>query len=359
MLWRATFIALMVLFQGALASHRAVAQQVTDQICRSYAGEAVQHQERNIRMNCGYPAGPRWSNSYEMHFSWCTSHRRYNALVSEHNERTNALARCQSGLSIRRPDSDARPSYQYGPGRARGYLRSPNGQLIASSTPYAGQPQSVHYRVFSEDRSIYFDTHDEFGSINDVKDGSFSADSRYFAAAYIMRNRRTGSRFEEYVWIGVWDVRSERLVYRTKSYSSRRRQRLSTQLQEALARAATSGQQYRPTVPNEPAESARPQQPTDFLRFVERSGEQPKAGSFCIGSSRFLELCSSSGEPIIAQVTFSFRGSGSGSRRVVLEANECVLIAQRLCGGQIEGKIDGAWFGTWHECRPGEIPVEP
>lgn len=97
---------------------------------------------------------------------------------------------------------------EYGPSPELRFLTSPNGQYNASAAPYTGQPTNVHYRIASSDGSnrVYFDTHAQYKTPNDVKAGIFSPDSRLFAAAYHYGHQGN------YTWIGIWDVHSGSLV---------------------------------------------------------------------------------------------------------------------------------------------------
>jgi hypothetical protein len=98
---------------------------------------------------------------------------------------------------------------EYGPAQHNRSIRSPDGQYIANAATYSGQPSNVHYRVVSSDGSnrVYFDTHAQYKTPNDVKAGSFSSDSRHFAAAYHYGHKG------DYTWVGVWELPSGRLVH--------------------------------------------------------------------------------------------------------------------------------------------------
>lgn len=66
---------------------------VTDSDCKRYAKSAQGHQSSNERYRCGF-RGPRWSSSYNHHYSWCSRHKNFNLLLQEANARSKEIAAC-------------------------------------------------------------------------------------------------------------------------------------------------------------------------------------------------------------------------------------------------------------------------
>ncbi|MBU1626122.1 hypothetical protein KKB18_02030 [bacterium] len=83
-------------------------------------------------------------------------------------------------------------------------LRSPDGKYQAISV---GDGKNIHYQIKDErDQRIVFTTRAQYDTPNDVKAGTFSSDSKEFAAAY--HYGHDGG----YTWIGVWNVTDSTLV---------------------------------------------------------------------------------------------------------------------------------------------------
>jgi|LGVF01.2.fsa_nt_gb hypothetical protein len=83
-------------------------------------------------------------------------------------------------------------------------FRSPDGRYEAVKV---GAGADIHYQVKEiETDRIVLTTHAEYTTPNDVKSGTFSRDSRKFAAAY--HYGHAGG----YTWIGIWDIETGSLL---------------------------------------------------------------------------------------------------------------------------------------------------
>jgi len=79
-------------------------------------------------------------------------------------------------------------------------FRSPDKRYEAVKV---GVGAEIHYQVKEiETDRIVLTTHAEYSTPNDVKAGTFSPDSKKFAAAY--HYGHAGS----YTWIGIWDIKT-------------------------------------------------------------------------------------------------------------------------------------------------------
>lgn len=88
------------------------------------------------------------------------------------------------------------------------YLRSPDGRYQAISL---GDGADIHYQVIEiSTRRVLLTTRAQYKTPNDVKTGTFSADSQEFAAAYHYGHEG------RYTWIGVWSVSSGQMIREEK-----------------------------------------------------------------------------------------------------------------------------------------------
>jgi len=81
--------ALAVVGAFAIAMSGADAEQLN---CGAYAAAAVAQNQQNVNFHCGF-SGPRWSNNYNAHFSWCKT-ANMAALTAEDKARNDMLAQC-------------------------------------------------------------------------------------------------------------------------------------------------------------------------------------------------------------------------------------------------------------------------
>ena len=85
-------------------------------------------------------------------------------------------------------------------------FRSPDGRYEADRI---GSGKDVHYQVREvASQKIMLTTHAEFDTPNDVKAGTFSPESKAFAAVYHYGHEG------KYSWIGIWSIESGMLVRR-------------------------------------------------------------------------------------------------------------------------------------------------
>jgi len=83
-------------------------------------------------------------------------------------------------------------------------FRSPDGRYEAERI---GSDNNVHYQVREvASQKIMLITHAEFDTPNDVKAGTFSPESKAFAAVYHYGHEG------KYSWIGIWSIESGALV---------------------------------------------------------------------------------------------------------------------------------------------------
>jgi len=82
---------------------------------------------------------------------------------------------------------------------------SPNGQYKAITV--SALDGSTHYQVLDvQTHDVKLTTSAQYPTVNDVKDGAFSADSTRFAAAYYY------SHAGSYTWVGIWDIESGKQI---------------------------------------------------------------------------------------------------------------------------------------------------
>jgi hypothetical protein len=85
------------------------------------------------------------------------------------------------------------------------FPRSPDGRY--ELVEVRGEAGGIHYQAKTvQDGKVILTTHGEYSTPNDVKAGTFSADSTKVAAAY--HYGHAGN----YTWIGVWDLRTRKFV---------------------------------------------------------------------------------------------------------------------------------------------------
>lgn len=90
--------------KGVMVSHRCCVSGVRSAIggqnkaafCRKYANDAVDANQENLALGCGY-RGARWSDAYNGHYRWCMRVRRPNS-SRETDARTRLVAQCRTSV---------------------------------------------------------------------------------------------------------------------------------------------------------------------------------------------------------------------------------------------------------------------